>query len=369
MTAKLELESLSAGYDGKPVINDISLVLGPGEIGCITGPSGCGKTTLLRTIAGFNAPLTGNVHLDGQLVSTPQAMIPVERRRIGMVFQDYALFPHLTVSDNIGFGIGGHPRDERRVRIAELAELLNIGPLLDMYPHQLSGGQQQRVALARALAPRPQVLLLDEPFASMDVELREELAREIGRILRQDRVTTVMVTHNQFEAFAMADRIGVIHHGNLLQWDTPFELYHRPATRFVADFIGEGVFLPGLVLDEARVETELGVLQGARLHGVAAGALVEVLVRPDDIIHEDDSPRTAVVVDKAFRGAEFLYTLALESGARLLSLVPSHHNHPLNQAIGIRVDIEHLVVFPVRSRADQDFKMAAQSSTVNMVGR
>lgn len=363
MAAKLELDNLSAGYNGSAVISSISLVLGAGEIGCITGPSGCGKTTLLRAIAGFTAPLSGSVHLDGQLVSSPRAMIPVERRRIGMVFQDYALFPHLIVRDNIGFGLERYIRSDRQARIAELAELLSIGPLLDQYPHQLSGGQQQRVALARALAPRPQVLLLDEPFASMDVELREELAREVGRILRQDRVTTVMVTHNQLEAFAMADRVGVIHAGRLLQWDTPFELYHRPASRFVADFIGEGVFLPGLVLDEQRVETELGVLQGARPHGAAAGALVEVLVRPDDIIHEDESPRTAVVVDKAFRGAEFLYTLALESGARLLSLVPSHHNHPLNQAIGIRVDIEHLVVFPVSQpqplKAESDFKTGA----------
>ncbi len=184
----------------------------------------------------------------------------------------------------------------------------------------------------------------------MDVELREQLAREVGSILRRDRITTVMVTHNQFEAFAIADRVGVMHAGQLVQWDTPFQLYHRPASRFVADFIGEGVFLPGQMVDSDRVETELGVLRSDEPLGLPIGTSVDVLVRPDDIVHDDDSPSAAVVVDKAFRGAEFLYTLALASGARLLSLVPSHHNHPVNQAIGIRMDIEHLVVFPRRQQ-------------------
>lgn len=348
MTTRLELDKLAAGYDRMPVISDISLVVGEGEIGCLTGPSGCGKTTLLRAIAGFIRPSAGEVRLGGTTVSRCNHLVPVEARRVGMVFQDFALFPHLDVAANIGFGIKHQGRREQRERIIELAELLNIMPLLQQYPHQLSGGQQQRVALARALAPRPQLMLLDEPFSSMDVELREDLAREVGHILRRDRVTTVMVTHNQFEAFAMADRVGVMEAGRLVQWDTPFELYHRPATRFVADFIGEGVFLPGRMLDERHVETELGVLEAHEPLGLSPGMPVEVLVRPDDIIHDDDSSSAAVVVEKAFRGAEFLYTLALESGARLLSLVPSHHNHPVNQAIGIRADIEHLVVFPLR---------------------
>ena len=350
MTARLELDNLGAGYDGQPVVSGVSVVLGEGEIGCLTGPSGCGKTTLLRAIAGFLRPLAGAIKFGQQTVSRRDQLVPVEQRRVGMVFQDFALFPHLDVAANIGFGLGHQPRAERQQRLQELADLLDIGPLLAQYPHQLSGGQQQRVALARALAPRPQLMLLDEPFASMDVELREELAREVGSILRRDRITTVMVTHNQFEAFAIADRVGVMHAGQLVQWDTPFQLYHRPASRFVADFIGEGVFLPGQMVAGDRVETELGVLQSDESLGLAIGTSVDVLVRPDDIIHDDDSPSAAVVVDKAFRGAEFLYTLALASGARLLSLVPSHHNHPVNQAIGIRPDIEHLVVFPRRQQ-------------------
>ncbi|MCS3902069.1 iron(III) transport system ATP-binding protein [Methylohalomonas lacus] len=349
MTAKLELEHLGAGYDGQPVISGVSLVLGEGEIGCLTGPSGCGKTTLLRAVAGFIRPLAGEVRISGEVVSRRDYLRPVEQRRVGMVFQDYALFPHLDVHANIAFGLGHYSRTQRRERVAELAELLSIGELLGQYPHQLSGGQQQRVALARALAPRPQLMLLDEPFSSMDVELREDLAREVGAILRRDRVTAVMVTHNQLEAFAMADRVGVVHAGQLVQWDTPFELYHRPASRFVAGFIGEGVFIPGRVRDAHRVETELGLLAAREPHGLAAASEVEVLVRPDDIIHDDASDSAAVVVEKAFRGAEFLYTLALDSGTRLQSLVPSHHNHPVNQAIGIRADIEHLVVFPRQS--------------------
>ncbi|MEX0951758.1 MAG: ABC transporter ATP-binding protein [Gammaproteobacteria bacterium] len=345
MTARLNINDLTAGYDNAPIISAISLELAEGEIACLVGPSGCGKTTLLRTIAGFIKPLAGAVQIDAQTVSSTAQMVPVEARRVGMVFQDFALFPHLDVAANIGFGLRKLNSRERNARLVELTELLNIGELLHSYPHQLSGGQQQRVAIARALAPRPQILLLDEPFSNMDVELRESLAREIGRVLRKDQVTAVMVTHNQLEAFAMADRIGVMQAGQLQQWDTPYGLYHRPANRFVAGFIGEGVFMPGKVLDAERIDTELGVLQGARPHGLPLASQVEVLLRPDDIIHDDASPQTAVVIDKAFRGAEFLYTLALADGAQLLSLVPSHHNHPVNQAIGIRTEMEHLVAF------------------------
>lgn len=209
----------------------------------------------------------------------------------------------------------------------------------------------QRVAIARAMAPKPRILLLDEPFASLDVELREDIAREIRTILKMDGITTILVSHNQFEAFAMADEIGVMRAGQLLQWSTAFALYHEPATAYVADFVGEGVFLPGTVIDDLAVSTELGVLHTDQPLGYEAGALVSVLIRPDDVIHDDDSPSTARVLDKAFRGAEFLYTLALDSGAKILSLVPSHHAHGKGSHIGIRVEMDHLVVFPMDSSA------------------
>ena len=341
----LEIKNLAILFDGKTIISDISLRLEQGRIGCLLGPSGCGKTTLLRTIAGFEQPRRGEVRVNGRCFSSPSSLVPVEQRGVGMVFQDFALFPHLAVRDNIAFGVQEQSGEARRARVDEVVRMLEIADFQHQYPHQLSGGQQQRVAIARALAPRPDMLLLDEPFSNMDIELREQIARELRMILKQDGMTTVLVTHNQLEAFAMADEIGVIWDGALLQWDTAFNLYHRPAGPDVADFIGEGVFLDGTVLSTTEVATELGVLSGSVPHGMAPQAQVSVLVRPDDIIHDDNSKQTATVQDKVFRGAEFLYTLTLPSSARILSLVPSHHDHAVGEEIGIRPEIDHLVVF------------------------
>lgn len=348
MTTALELKNISVAFDHRTIIDDVSFALREGDIGCLLGPSGCGKTTLLRTIAGFESPREGEVWIRGIRVSDKKHLVPVEQRQVGMVFQDYALFPHMTVKQNIAFGLQDFKAELRGPRISELVDLLEIGEFLNKYPHRLSGGQQQRVALARAIASRPRILLLDEPFASMDIELREQLAKEVRNVLKQDGITAVLVSHNQYEAFAMADIVGVINEGRLLQWDTAFNLYHRPATSYVADFVGEGVFLSGTVTGEREVNTELGVITGAMPLDLEPGRPVEVLIRPDDIIHDDDSSLTARVMDKAFRGAEFLYTLALEDGTRVLSLVPSHHNHPINEPIGIRLEIDHLVVFPAR---------------------
>jgi iron(III) transport system ATP-binding protein len=320
--------------------------LNEGNIGCLLGPSGCGKTTLLRTIAGFEVPYQGEVWIRGVRVSDSRHMVPVEQRQVGMVFQDYALFPHMTVRENIAFGLQDFLEHQKITRISELVELLEISDILEQFPHRLSGGQQQRVALARAIACRPRILLLDEPFASLDFELREQLARQVRNVLKKDGITAVLVSHNQYEAFAMADIAGVINNGKLLQWDNAFNLYHKPETAYVADFIGEGVFLPGKVISDMEVQTELGIISGQVPLGFVPNSSVAVLIRPDDIIHDDMSELTAQVKDKAFRGAEFLYTLALESGARVLSLVPSHHNHPINEPIGIRLEIDHLVVFP-----------------------
>jgi len=352
MTHALELNKVSVSLENTPIVQHISLRLAEGDIGCLLGPSGCGKTTLLRAIAGFESVTHGEVSIAGELVSRPGYQLPVEKRQVGMVFQDYALFPHLTVRENIAFGLAGLRAPERQRRSQELSEMLRIGELLDAYPHRLSGGQMQRVAIARAMAPKPRILLLDEPFASLDVELRENIAREIRTILKQEGITTILVSHNQFEAFAMADEIGVMRAGQLLQWSSAFALYHEPTTAYVADFVGEGVFLPGTVIDDLSVSTELGVLHTDQALGYQAGALVSVLIRPDDVIHDDDSPSTARVLDKAFRGAEFLYTLALDSGAKILSLVPSHHAHGKGMHIGIRVEMDHLVVFPMETNPD-----------------
>jgi len=348
MNTALELKNISVAFDQCKVINAISFVLNEGDIGCLLGPSGCGKTTLLRTIAGFEAPLEGEVWIRGVRVSDRKYLVPVEQRQVGMVFQDSALFPHMTVRENIAFGLQQMHGRQKEARITELVDLLEISEFLHKYPHRLSGGQQQRVALGRAIASRPRILLLDEPFASLDFELREQLAQEVRNVLKQDGITAVLVSHNQLEAFAMADIVGVINDGRLLQWDTAFNLYHRPVTAYVADFVGEGVFLSGKVISDKEVQTELGTITGTLSLGLEHGTSVKVLIRPDDIVHDDNSALTANVLDKAFRGAEFLYTLMLASGTKVLSLVPSHHNHPVNEPIGIRLEIDHLVVFPAR---------------------
>lgn len=346
MTKAIKIKNLSVSIGGHGILENISFGLEEAAIACLLGPSGCGKTTLLRCIAGFEKPHQGEVWIKGSRVSDPSYHLAVEERHIGMVFQDYALFPHLSVADNITFALNGQDAKTTKQRLDELVELLSLQKHLNKYPHALSGGQQQRVALARAMAPRPGVLLLDEPFASLDVELREQIARELRQILKQDGITTIMVSHNQLEAFAMADVVGVMNEGRLLQWDNAFKLYHEPETLEVANFIGEGVFISGLVINDKEVKTEIGNINSSVSHGFEQGQNVRVLVRPDDILHDDASNMSARVMDKAFRGAEFLYTLELESGASLLSLVPSHHDHPLNEPIGIRLEIDHLVIFP-----------------------
>jgi iron(III) transport system ATP-binding protein len=285
----------------------------------------------------------GAIRISGVTVSAPGAAVPPERRRIGMVFQDYALFPHLPVAGNIAFGLHALARGERDARVRELATLVGLTQELDKYPHEISGGQQQRVALARALAPRPELLLLDEPFSNLDVELRERLALEVREIIAESGATAILVTHDQHEAFAMADEIGVMHEGRIQQWDVPYNLYHRPANRFVADFVGQGAFLPARTLDGEKIEIELGVLKPPE--GGARSGSFEVLLRPDDVVHDDASPTQAEVLHKAFRGAEILYTLRLASGRKVLALVPSHHNHALGERIGIRLDVDHVVAF------------------------
>jgi len=356
--ALLELEGVHVGYGAQRVVQGVSFALLRGAIGCILGPSGCGKTTLLRAIAGFEPVVAGAIRIEARTVSRPGATVPPERRRVGMVFQDYALFPHLSVGENIVFGLRALRRAERRARLAEVAGLVGIEEVIDRYPHELSGGQQQRAAIARALAPRPALLLLDEPFSNLDVELRERLSLELREVIKRSGTTAVLVTHDQQEAFAIADEIGVLAGGVIQQWDTAYNLYHRPANRFVADFVGQGVFLPGRVLNSRRVAIELGELEGDIPHACQQGCdacrlgcSAEVLLRPDDIVHDDSSPLTAEVVHKAFRGAEILYTLRLASGRTVLALVPSHHNHAIGERIGIRLDADHVIAFSPRAEA------------------
>jgi len=343
---RLELREVSRSFPGVAAVDRLSLTVGAGRIGCLLGPSGSGKSTVLRTIAGFERPDAGEVLAGGELLSGPDTWVPPERRRIGMVFQDFALFPHLDASANVAFGLRDIDRAARGRRAMELLERVGLAGEAGRYPHELSGGQQQRVALARALAPRPRLVLLDEPFSNLDADVRMELAQQVRSALVAEGATALLVTHDQREAFAIADEIGVLRAGRLEQWDAPWTLYHSPATRFVADFVGEGSFIPGTVLGPGRVATELGVIEGQLTTEQAPGTLVDLLLRPDDVIHDDVSEMRAEVVERQFRGAQFRYKLRLPSGATALSFVPSHHDHAIGERIGIRLDAQHLVGFP-----------------------
>jgi iron(III) transport system ATP-binding protein len=346
MNPALELDDVTVRFGAVPAADGVSFALAPTTIGCLLGPSGCGKTTVLRAIAGFQSLDGGRVAIAGRDVARPGNGLPPERRQVGMVFQDYALFPHRDVRGNIGFGLRGHTRRAAQARVEELLRLIDLTDTARAYPHQLSGGQQQRVALARAMAPRPEILLLDEPFSSIDGERREPLAREVRRLLREEGMTAILVTHDQHEAFAMADLIGVMDRGRLQQWDPATRLYHRPANPFVADFIGEGVRLPGTVAAGDAIETDLGPLAGAAPAGSRPGDPVTVLIRPDQVSRDDTAGVPAVVEDKAFRGAQCLYILRTPRGARLLCLRPDAEEIPIEGTLPVRLAVDRPVVFP-----------------------
>ena len=358
---QLELNAVVQRYGATTIVDGVDFKLAAGQIACLLGPSGCGKTTLLRCIAGFEEIAGGEIRLHGDVVSRKGQRLAPEKRRIGMVFQDYALFPHLTVEQNVAFGLGRKPGADADLRVRQLLATVGLGGQGSKYPHELSGGQQQRVALARALAPRPQLILLDEPFSNLDVGLRERLSVEVRDILKREGSTAILVTHDQNEAFAMADEIGVMYNGRIQQWDTPYNLYHRPANRFVADFIGQGVLIAGVVAPGNSVKMELGTLESdtpvecsETCDACDSGCRVDILLRPDDIVHDDASPVQAEVLQKAFRGADILYTLRLDSGTQVLSLVPSHHNHALGEKIGIRLDADHVIAFKKHDECDDN---------------
>lgn len=341
----LEVRDIECRHEDFVAVRNLSLRLPQERIACLLGPSGCGKTTVLRAIAGFAPLQAGSITIDGQTVSSPGDLVPPEQRRIAMVSQDYALFPHLSVEDNVAFGLRRQSRAERLRRVDRMLELVGLTTARARFPHELSGGQQQRVALARALAIQPRLLLLDEPFSSLDVELRARLGAEMHAILKEQRITTLMVTHDQDEAFALGEMVGIMEAGTLVQWDTPFNIYHQPANRFVANFIGHGVLVPGTLVDPRTAQTALGMIRGDKRYDWPQGSDVDVLLRPDDIILDPDGPLEGRIVKETFKGADYLYTLRLGGGVEVLSLFPSHDRHQMGATAGLRLAADHLVAF------------------------
>jgi iron(III) transport system ATP-binding protein len=344
----LSLHQISKSFQpGVPVLRDLSLQVEAGTMVCLLGPSGCGKTTLLRLVAGFEEPDAGEIHLIKRLVSRPGLVVPPEQRYIGMVFQDYALFPHMTVNQNIQFGLFRWPAAWRRTRLSEMLRLVGLEGMAERYPHELSGGQQQRVALARALAPAPQLLLLDEPFSNLDVHLRQQLREEVQAILVQAGITTILVTHDQEEALSLADTLAVMDQGQLVQYATPDEVVRRPRTRFVAQFIGLGYFLRGEIR-AACITTELGEVPYAPdLDLPGKGRQVDLLVRPEQVQLCHNQHGTPVqVVHTSFRGTRKLHTLCLPSGATFCALFPAEVVLRSGESVRVTWQPVDLVVFP-----------------------
>ncbi|MBI4271387.1 MAG: ABC transporter ATP-binding protein [Candidatus Rokubacteria bacterium] len=333
------------GGDG-PAVERLALAVTPGEILGLIGPSGCGKTTTLRLIAGFEAPDEGEIMIGGRAVAKAGArdFVPPEARGVGIVFQDYALFPHLSVADNVAFGLAERPADARRVRARGVLDLVGLAAFADRYPHELSGGQQQRVALARALAPAPALILLDEPFSNVDAELRAELREQVRELLRTTGTTAVFVTHDHEEAFTLADRVGVLHAGRLEQLDAPEVVYHRPATPFVAAFVGDADFLAGTVT-EGGITTEMGTVPDP--HRLPPGTRVELMIRPDDVGFTPDPDGDTVIVRRDFRGPVNVYCLRLPSGRRVHSSQPSTTILAPGTRVRAIAELLHIVTFPV----------------------
>ena len=307
---KLQIENVSLSIEGDSILENLNLNVHEHEILSIIGPSASGKSSLLRMIAGFENINSGKIKLNNSIVDDMVTKVEPQKRNIGIIFQDLALFPHLNCKDNILFGISKNCIDQKLNRLDRLASLLGISQILESFPHEISGGQQQRVAIARALAPKPEILLLDEPFSALDEELKETLISDVKKLLKEEKITTVVITHNIKEAFQLSDKIAFLDNKKIMQYDTAYNLYHKPLTKEIAQFCGIGSFINGSVVDINHVSTNLGNLFGDASK-FAPGSKVIVMIRPDDIVHDDDSTQSAKVIEKIFHGSDFLYKLEL----------------------------------------------------------
>ncbi|XOV77769.1 MAG: ABC transporter ATP-binding protein [Aestuariibacter sp.] len=346
----INLKNIAISYDDNTVVKDLTLRLKQGEIGCLLGASGSGKSTLLQAIAGFKALDRGEITLRDRVVASDSINVAPNKRNVAMVFQDFALFPHLSVADNIAFGLSGKSATQKQQIVDELLSLVGLSGFASRAIHQLSGGQQQRVAVARAIAPEPDLILFDEPFSSLDTELRLELATQVKRILNERQMTAILVTHDHQEAFLFADKIGVLQQGSIQQWDTGFNVYHRPETPYVAEFVGKGRFIEGEITSTTTVNTVFGELTTLHPQQKALGEKVRVLLRPDDIVHDDDSTLKAKVISRQFRGADILFRLEVPIEGCNENMVVhcislSHHDHKPGESIGIKFDLQHVICF------------------------
>ena len=336
-------------------VNNVNLIIkDQGEIVSLLGPSGIGKTTILRTIAGLQKLTKGKIKLRGKTLASDQIHIEPEKRNVALSFQDNSLFPNYNVIDNINFGEKRSNGNGSSINVKEIIELLRIEPVLNKFPHQISAGEAQRVSLARSLMSKPDLLLLDEPFSNIDQSFKEEIQVSVKKLLKRINLTTIIVTHDSYEAFSMADKCGIILDQELKQYDIPYNVHHEPNSIDVANFLNKGIFIDVQVVDsECAVHRlrheELGEIRGKLSNNYPSGSKVKLLLQPEDLIHDDQSKLKLEVVDRKFRGTNFIYTLKTQNNNLIPVLVHTHHHeqHEINEKFGVKkpITLEHIVCF------------------------
>lgn len=342
MSCALSIKNLTCQYDDQTVLESLSLEVEQGQIVCLLGASGCGKTTLLKAIAGLLPLSSGQMSLNCLTIDDGENWLPPEKRNIGMIFQDYALFPHLTVAENIAFGLKNESAQQKLIKVEEMLGLVHLKGYGDRYPHQLSGGQQQRVAIARSLAYKPDLLLLDEPFSNIDTQVRHELIREIRKIFKEQGVTAIFVTHSREEAFAFADKMAVMNHGVIEQYGTASELYYQPSSKFVADFLGGGSYLAAKRISDSEFETHLGVVEANAQQEIQVDAECALLLRPQHVQIKVDEESAVKVLEQHFMGDHCRYVIDV-NGDRLLATSTQALN--VGDSVAVEVETQGVLAF------------------------
>ena len=347
----LEIENVTFAASDKNKVNNVSLnIENEGDIVCLLGPSGIGKTTILRTIAGLEKIQSGTISLKNKIISSKKVHIEPENRNISLAFQDNSLFPHYNVLENIKFGADRNKKKKKGLNLNEINKLLHIEHIADKYPHQISSGEAQRASLARSLLSNPDLLLLDEPLSNVDQNFKEEIQVKLKQILTEHKITTIIVTHDSYEAFYLGTKCGIILDGQLKQYDDPYNVYHFPNSIEVVNFLNRGILIPAKVTGENSLENDdLGTITGDFIKHYPKGSEVQLLLQPEDLEHDDQSNLKLEVVDRKFRGTNFIYTLKTTSNKLIPVFVHSHHihQHEVDEKFGIKrpINIDHIVCF------------------------